>query len=87
MSDSKQATSALNGWKVKWKFKATFEMINCLAHKEKGRKKCCVHGAPRGISNNKSLQLVDDGKEDYFIESHKQKSSSESINRTTNNFD
>lgn len=73
--------------KVNWKFKATCEMINSFMFATtKERQKERLHVLPRGIQRKPRADLWTK-KEDYFIESHKQKSSSESINKTTNNFD
>lgn len=62
-------------------------MINCSPQQKKRRKKgymCC----PGALKLKENLARTCGRKEeDYFIESHKQKSSSESINKTTNNFD
>lgn len=66
MSDSKQATIWVM---VKWKFKATFEMINCLGwHKEMLCTRCCCsQGAFEQQRRFGWASSWTTAKEDYFI--------------------
>lgn len=72
--------------KVKWKFKATQDDKSFDVQQRKAERNFRVHvlpGAIRCLSREPRRRPMPR----RMLESHKQKSSSESINKTTNNFD